>query len=409
MSKIGELINKLCPNGVEFKELGEIGFFYGGLTGKKKDDFMGGNFKYITYMNIFNNIEVDTNINTYVKLNINENQNKIEFGDVLFTGSSETPDECGMSSVLTKKIDEPLYLNSFSFGFRLFNKDLFLPGFMKFLFRDSGVRNQIAKTASGVTRFNISKKYFAKIKIPIPPLEVQEEIVRILDTFTALISELKAELEARKKQYAYYRNKLLNFVGKNVEWKTLGEVAHYPKYRISANLLDKTSYVGVENLLQNRMGKTFSNYVPTVGNFIEFKIQDILIGNIRPYLKKIWYSDINGGTNGDVLVIRINNEFKNQLDSRFLYFLLSSDSFFNYNMKFAKGAKMPRGDKEAILKYLVPLPPLSEQQRIVEILDKFDTLVNDLSIGIPAEIEARQKQYEYYRNKLLSFKEINNE
>jgi type I restriction enzyme S subunit len=213
--------DKWLMNGVEveWKELGEIGAFYGGLTGKSKTDFQNGNAKFITYMNVYSNIAVNTNINDFVKIGENENQNKVEYGDVLFTGSSETPDECGISSVLTEKISEPLYLNSFCFGFRLHDKELFLPDFLKYLFREDKIREQIAKTANGVTRFNVSKKLFAKLRIPIPPLSEQERIVEILDKFDALANDLSeglpAEITARKKQYEYYREKLLNF--KSVE------------------------------------------------------------------------------------------------------------------------------------------------------------------------------------------------
>lgn len=205
------MISEFCPDGVEFKELGDIGILYGGLTGKNKDDFSNGNAKFVTYMNIFSNIVVNTNISALVKIGKGEKQRRIEYGDVLFTGSSETPDECGMSSVLTSKTDEPLYLNSFCFGFRLHDKNLFLPGFMKYLFRDIQIRKQIAKTANGVTRFNISKKRFVKIIIPVPPLAVQEAIATILDNFTELEQALEAELEARKKQSEHYREELLAF------------------------------------------------------------------------------------------------------------------------------------------------------------------------------------------------------
>lgn len=242
------------------------------------------------------------------------------------------------------------------------------------------------------------------MRFPCPPLPIQNEIVHILDLFTQLEAELEAELEARKTQYTYYRDALLNFEGKEVEWKMLGEVAYYPKTRVSANLVSETNYVGVDNLLQNRQGKTLSSYVPTTGNLIEFKENDVLIGNIRPYLKKIWFSDLRGGTNGDVLVIRLNGFYQKNYHSKFLYHILASDHFFDYNMQFAKGAKMPRGNKDAVLKYRIPIPPLSEQERIVSILDKFDALVNDLSSGLPAEIQARRQQYEYYRNQLLTFK-----
>jgi len=211
MNSIEKLIAQYCPVGIEFRELGEIGDFYGGLTGKSKIDFQGGNAKYVTYMNIFSNISIKTDINIFVRIGDNENQNRVVYGDVLFTGSSETPDECGMSSVITEKITEPLYLNSFSFGFRLRDKNMFLPDFLKYLFRDDNIRKQIAQTASGVTRFNVSKKRFAKIIIPIPPIPVQQVIANILDKFTQLETELKAEQEARWKQYEYYRGKLLDF------------------------------------------------------------------------------------------------------------------------------------------------------------------------------------------------------
>ncbi|MBQ0015765.1 MAG: restriction endonuclease subunit S [Bacteroidales bacterium] len=120
--------------------------------------------------------------------------------------------------------------------------------------------------------------------------------------------------------------------------------------------------------------------------------------------KKIWQSDRTGGTNGDVLCVRVVKRMQNAIIPRFLFHLLSSNAFFEYDMNYAKGAKMPRGDKKAVLDFPIPIPSLEEQERIVNILDRFDALVNDLSKGLPVEIEARRKQYEYYRDKLLTFK-----
>ncbi|MES4615517.1 restriction endonuclease subunit S [Ewingella sp. AOP8-B2-18] len=261
--------------------------------------------------------------------------------------------------------------------------------------------------STGSTMMHISKAAIEKRLVPIPcpsnpekSLAIQSEIVRILDTFTALTAELNAELNARKKQYNYYRDQLLSFEEGEVQWKTLGEVAKYSKTRIGFDKLDKTNYVGVDNLLQNRAGKTQSNYVPTSGNLTEFLDEDILIGNIRPYLKKIWQSDCIGGTNGDVLVIRCCD---GSVFSRYLYQVLADDSFFEYNMQHARGAKMPRGDKDAILKYRIPVPAFDEQKSIVSILDKFDTLTNSIEEGLPREIALRQQQYEYYRDLLFSF------
>lgn len=181
---------------------------------------------------------------------------------------------------------------------------------------------------------------------------------------------------------------------------TLGEIAKYSSTRIKSSCLCETSFVGVDNLLQDRKGKTISTHVPTEGTFAEYQVGDILIGNIRPYLKKIWYADNSGGASGDVLVIHLTNE---QIMSKYLYQVLADNKFFSYNMQHAKGAKMPRGNKQKIMEYKIPLPPLSEQQRIVDILDKFDTLTTSISEGLPKEIELRRKQYEYYRNELLSF------
>ena len=246
---------------------------------------------------------------------------------------------------------------------------------------------------------------FRRFPIPIPPLSVQTEIVKILDALTALTSELTSELTLRRKQYEYYREKLLSFdsleqLNMGGAKKKLIDVAIYAKVRISANKLNKENYVGVENLLQNKLGKTSSNYVPTEGSFIEYLPNDILIGNIRPYLRKIWLADKTGGTNGDVLVIRLTD--KNILP-RYLYHILANEHFFEYNIKYSKGAKMPRGDKAAILQYEFDVPPLEEQHRIVSILDKFETLTNSITEGLPLAIEQSQKRYEYYRELLLNF------
>ena len=244
-----------------------------------------------------------------------------------------------------------------------------------------------------------------KFEIPIPPLPVQTEIVKILDALTALTSELTSELILRRKQYEYYRETLL--LPDNLEQlntggakKKLSDVAIYAKSRISTDKLDKENYIGVENLLQNKLGKTSSNYVPIEGSFIEYLPNDILIGNIRPYLRKIWLADKIGGTNGDVLVIRLTDE---NILPRYLYHILANEHFFEYNVKYSKGAKMPRGDKAAILQYEFDVPPLEEQHRIVSILDKFETLTNSIIEGLPLAIEQSQKRYEYYRELLLNF------
>jgi type I restriction enzyme S subunit len=408
MNKIEQLIQQLCPNGVEFTEIGKIGDFYGGLTGKSKNDFQDGNAKFVTYMNVFSNIAVKTDIDIFVKIGEKENQNRVEYGDVLFTGSSETPDECGMSSVLTEKITEPLYLNSFCFGFRLHDKELFLPDFLKYLFRDDSIRKQIVQTASGVTRFNISKKRFAKVIIPIPPLPIQQEIVTILDSFTQLEAELEAELEARKKQYEYYRNELLNFEGKDVAWKTLVEACDYVDYR---GKTPKKTKEGIFLVTAKNIRKGHIDYI-TSQEFISKadynlvmrrglpKLGDVLITTEAPcgFVAQVDRENIALAQR----VIKYRSKVKS-LSNSFLKHYMLGNEFQNKLEKTATGSTVKGIKGSKLHKLTIPIPPLSEQERIVGILDKFDALVNDISQGLPAEIEARRKQYEYYRGKLLSF------
>lgn len=237
----------------------------------------------------------------------------------------------------------------------------------------------------------------SNLTINLPLVNVQEEIVEILDSFTNLIDALNEELSLRQKQFEYYREKLLKYKEEFVV-DTLENIAPYSKKRISSEELNENNYVGVDNLLQNKEGKTNSKNVPISGNLTRYEKGDILIGNIRPYLKKIWYADNVGGASGDVLVFSIKE--KELINSRYLYYILSSDEFFDFDNSTARGGSMPRGDKKVICKYLIWYPKDIEiQQSIVEKLDAFESLISSLK----EEIALRQKQYEYYREKLLTF------
>ena len=172
MSKINDLIKELCPNGVKFYKLSDIGEQFTGLSGKSKKDFENGNCKYITYTNIYNNPSTNLAVEDYVQINSNERQNEIRFKDILIAGSSENLEDSGMISVVTQKPQEKFYLNSFCFGLRLKEEffDKYNSNFLKHLFRDKNFRNEIISCSFGVTRYNLSKEKFLKIKIPCPPL-----------------------------------------------------------------------------------------------------------------------------------------------------------------------------------------------------------------------------------------------
>ena len=192
-------------------KLGDIGYTYGGLTKKTAEDFGCGNTQYITYKNIFDNDKIDVSIFHNVKINNDEKQNKVMYGDVLFTTSSETPEEVGMSSVLLDKIDE-LYLNSFCFGYRLNDLNILNPQFARFYFRSFYMRDKISRLAQGSTRFNLSKLQVMKIKIKLPPKQEQHKIAQVLTTADKEIELLKKELEALKEQKRGLMQRLLSGV-----------------------------------------------------------------------------------------------------------------------------------------------------------------------------------------------------
>ena len=203
------------PADVEHKALGEIGKTVTGLTGKNKTHFSGGNARYVAYKNIFENIVTNLMPDDLVQVAPGERQNQLHRGDILITGSSETKDEVGMSSVVTTEPPEPLYLNSFCFAYRLNSDDELLPDYSKYLFRSTAMRKRIAKCSNGVTRINLSKPDFLRLNIPIPPEDVQAKIVEILDKFSALIDAstgIIPQLIAKtEQQLAYYRERLLDF------------------------------------------------------------------------------------------------------------------------------------------------------------------------------------------------------
>ena len=377
---------------VEWKTLDEISSIYGGLTGKGKADFENGNALYVPYKNIFNNIEVDFNNLEAVNVSDDERQYTIKYGDVLFTGSSETAEEAGMSSAVTTKTEQKIYLNSFSFGLR-FNDDVeLLPEFSKFLFRTLSIRKEIVKSASGVTRFNISKARFKKIKIPIPPLPVQTEIVKILDALTALTSSLTSsltsELTLRRKQYEYYREKLLSFdsleqlnmggakkklidvakIKNGKDWKHLGE-GDIPIYG-SGGIM---GYVD-----------TYSYNKPTVLIPRKGSITNIFYLE-EPFwnVDTIYYTEIN--------TTQI-------LPKYFFHFMKTVDL-----AKLDTGSGRPSLTQAILNEIPIFVPSIEEQQRIVSILDKFEDLTNSITDGLPLAIEQSQKRYEYYRELLLNF------
>lgn len=238
------------------------------------------------------------------------------------------------------------------------------------------------KKGGGVPHVHISS--IEKMRIPLPPLPIQQEIVRILDTFTNLTAELTAELTARRKQYEYYRDELLTF-GEDVSRVQLGLVCDF-KYGKGNNIPNETGEYPVYGC---------NGIVSTTNTF---NSEDApIIGHIGSAGVVNWGKGKHFVTyNGTICRVKAD-----KIRSRYAYYVLNS----LHLERFVKGSQpfLSYGD---FSKVLIPLPPIERQDEIVRILDQFDYFCNDLTSGIPAEISARQKQYEYYRNQLLTFKQI---
>ena len=246
--------------------------------------------------------------------------------------------------------------------------------------------------------------------IPIPPVEIQEKIVQILDKFTDYVTELTSELTSRKKQYSYYRDKLLSFEDEvyQVEWKML-DVVSEKTTNISWNKIgddEKFKYIDLSSVdrFSNKIIETTSITKLTAPSRAQkiVKSDDIILGTTRPTLKR--FTKITDDYNDQICstgfyVFRTNG----QVLPNYVYHIFSSSDFYKYLEENQSGASYPAISDALVKKYKIPVPSLEIQSRIVQVLDNFDMVCNDLNIGLPKEIELRQKQYEYFREKLLTF------
>ena len=370
---------------VEWKKICNLGDYFGGLTGKSKKDFENGNAKFITYMNVFSNPSLDVNTVGMVHINEGERQNKIQKGDVLFSGSSETPDEAGMSCVVTEELDGDYYMNSFCFGLRLNNPEQYNLHYLKHVFRSYNIRQAITKTASGVTRFNISKTRFGRVEIPIPSLSEQNRIVGILDTFTDSIENLKQQIAQRRKQYEFYRDQLLIFDFK-INWYELIELCDYVDYRgKTPSKVDHGVFlVTAKNIRKGYIDyENSKEYIP----FEDYEIVmrrgkpkkgDVLITTEAPCGNVAQVDDDSIALAQRVIKYRPKDE---RLNSGYLKYVLLGTDFQMRLDKEATGATAKGIKGSKLHKLQIPLPSLSEQQRIVSILDTFESNYRSCTIG----------------------------
>ena len=310
------------------------------------------------------------------------------------------------------------HINFYKGKFNAYQRTYILGNFInqilsKFLhyYLKSELRNYIITNSKKGSVPYITLPMLEKFQIPLPPLSVQQEIVRILDKFTQLEAELEAELDCRKRQYEYYRNKLLSYEGNEVEWKTLGEVGTFirgnglQKKDLTTNGVPAIHYGQIYTYYGVSAEQTISFVSPeTAKGLRKVDYGDVIITNTSENIddvgKAVAYCVKEQGVTGGHATIFKPSE---KIIGKYLVYYTQTTEFSNQKRKYAKGTKVIDISANDLAKITIPLPPLSEQQRIATILDKFDTLVNSISEGLPKEIALRRKQYEYYREKLLSF------
>ena len=303
-----------------------------------------------------------------------------------------------------------------NFNIRKSLSDKLTPKFVYYYFF---VIDEWCKQNVNVSSFpSVEIERLKKLPFPIPPLSVQERIVSILDKFTTLEAELEAELDCRKRQYEYYRNQLLSFDILNKECVNISKVDVVPLGKLGTftrgsglQKKDFTSF-GIGCIHYGQIYTYYGTYAKETKSFVsqEFaqkarkaKYGDLVIAttseNDEDVCKAVaWLGD------DDIVISSDACFYTHMMNPKYVAYFFQTEYFQKQKKSFITGTKVRRVNAKDLAKILIPIPPLSVQERIVSILDKFDTLTTSISEGLPKEIELRRKQYEYYRERLLSFK-----
>ena len=407
MSKLDELIAELCPDGVESKPLSEIATITRGGNLQKKD-FTESGVPCIHYGQIYTKYGLFTDRTyTFVSESTASKQKKAVPGDIVMAVTSENIEDVCKCVVWLG--DEDIAVSGHT-AIIHHNQD---PKYLAYYFHSSMFFAQKQKLAHGTKVIEVTPDKLNGVRVPVPPLEVQREIVRVLDNFTFLSAELSAELSARRKQYEYYSQQLLegykkesrrvpiSALGKwqggktpSMQEKRFWENGTIPwissKDMKSPVLRDTEDHITEAALLDASM-----NLLP------EESVAIVTRSGILKHTFPVAFVPFRTTVNQDIKALSVAEG----VSARYVSFALQAYGEDIRTKTKKQGGTVDSLDFQKVLDYQIPLPDYDVQLRIVKVLENFEAICNDLKIGLPAEIEARQKQYEYYRDLLLTFAE----
>ena len=400
MDKLEKLINEKCPNGVEYKHIEEIANYRRGSFPQPYTDtrYYGGEdaMPFVQVADVLDNMSLVKKTKQTISKLAQPKSIFVKTGTVIISLQGTigrvaiTQYDCYVDRTIAIFESYKIKIDKKYFAYQLQN-----------------IFEKKKKYARGSTIKTITKEEFSKFKIAVPPIEVQEEIVKILDYFAGLskklTEQLEAELKLRQHQYEYYRNKLLSFDESAAGLDTLHTHTHGYFYEQELKWLKLSEILTIKNgkdykhLSNGKYPVYGTGGVMTYVNEFAYDKPSVLIPR-KGSLNKVYYVE-EPFWNVDTIYYTIIDS--NIVIPKYIYYILSNMHLEKLNI----AGGIPSLTQSTLNKLSIPVPSLEIQEKIVNILDKFDKLTNDIAEGLPAEIEARQKQYEYYRNKLLSFKE----
>jgi len=422
MSKLDELIRELCPDGVEYKTLGEIAVDIYRGAGITRDQVTVDGTPCVRYGEIYTTYGVwfDKCVSHTDEAKLTSKK-YFEYGDVLFAITGESVDDIAKCCAY---IGHEKCLAGGDIVVLKHNQD---PKYLSYVLATTDARQQKSKGKVKSKVVHSSVPAIREIKVPIPPIEIQREIVRILDDYTENIVELQnqltAEITARQKQYEFYRDKLLTFDvlrgGGTIDFdrEILCRIADLGKWSggKTPSMAEKKywesgtiPWVSSKDVKQPILSDTIdhiTNAAVDEASMTVYPAGSVAIvtrSGILRHTFPVTYIPFETTVNQDIKILVT----KEGISSRYVSHALQAYGESIRRTTKKQGGTVDSLDFQKVLAYKIPVPPLDVQNRIVNVLDNFEKICSDLNIGLPAEIEARQKQYEYYRDKLLTFKEV---